>query len=147
MLVLAHFLCLIRSRTPVHGMAPPTSRFGLPIPIKLISVHSQTCPKVCLLGDSRPWLTITVTVTVTLWPCEHRKKCTIANSSVCPCDNLFALLWNRTLVFLSRHCWHSENMNLAHCPGLNHPSLISESEMWDPAKAHEGATAAQAAVL
>lgn len=50
-------------------------------------------------------------------------------------------------MFLSRHRWHSENMNLAHCPGLNHQSLISKTEMWDPAKAHEGATAAQATVL
>lgn len=48
---------------------------------------------------------------------------------------------------LSGHHWHSENMNLAHCPGLSHQSLISKSETWDPAKAHEGAAAAQVTVL
>lgn len=48
---------------------------------------------------------------------------------------------------LSGHHWHSEDMSLAHCPGLSHQSLISKSETWDPAKAHEGAAAAQVTVL
>jgi hypothetical protein len=46
-------LLVILSVTPSHGMTPHTFRMGLPSSIKPTLKLSQTCPKVCLLGDSR----------------------------------------------------------------------------------------------
>lgn len=45
----ACFLLLIQPGTPVCGMLSLTSKMGLPS----LEMHSQTCPEVCLLDDSK----------------------------------------------------------------------------------------------